>query len=161
MLRRGSARRIEAALALGRRVEARRALPREPVDGPEAAARVLSGRVAGLDHERLLLLVLDRRLRPLAVRELTRGSASATVVDPPQVLRAVLASGGEAFVIAHNHPSGDLDPSAPDQAVTRRLAEAAEAAGLRFLDHVVLAGGKGRSVFAALGYPSMRSRLSL
>jgi DNA repair protein RadC len=156
-----SAWRVQAALALARRVEVQRALPREPVDGPAAVARLLAGRVAGLDHERLLLVVVDRRLRPLATRELTRGGGAATIVDPPQVLRAVLAAGGDAFLLAHNHPSGQPEASTQDVAVTRRLAEAAEAAGLRFLDHVVLAGGQARSVFAALGYPSIPRRLSL
>jgi enoyl-CoA hydratase/carnithine racemase len=56
----------------------------------------------------------------------------------PDVLGVVLATGGASFAVAHNHPSGDPTPSIPDRQATARLREAAEAVGLRFLDHVVV-----------------------
>jgi DNA repair protein RadC len=54
------------------------------------------------------------------------------------VLSVVLAIGGTAFGVAHNHPTGSLEPSGSDARATARLREAAETVGLRFLDHVIV-----------------------
>ena len=55
-----------------------------------------------------------------------------------EIMSTVLTSGGSSFGLAHNHPSGSLDPSPADLEVTARLREAAETVGLRFLDHVIV-----------------------
>jgi DNA repair protein RadC len=62
------------------------------------------------------------------------------------VLALVLTSGGAAFGVAHNHPSGCVDPSKRDRRVTTRLAEAADAVGVRFLDHVVVTDSAWRCI---------------
>jgi DNA repair protein RadC len=62
------------------------------------------------------------------------------------VLSLVLATGGTAFGVAHNHPSGNPEPSEPDRLVTTRLRGAAETVGLRFLDHIVVTETEWRRV---------------
>jgi DNA repair protein RadC len=73
-------------------------------------------------------------------------------VDTKVVLRAVLVAGGTGFVAAHNHPSGELQPSPEDRHLTKRLSLAAEAVGLRCVDHVIVPDGRpGYFSFAHVG----------
>lgn len=62
------------------------------------------------------------------------------------ILSAALRFGGASIIVAHNHPSGDPSPSDQDLAATRRLSEAASAAGIRLIDHLIFAGGEYRSL---------------
>lgn len=76
------------------------------------------------------------------------GGAVGATVRVHEVLATVLRHDGVSFSLAHNHPSGDPTPSLADLAVTRRLRSAADAVGLRLLDHVVVAGTSWHSTGA-------------
>lgn len=96
--------------------------------------------LAGQENEALAVAAIDRRSRVVEVAILTRGAHDYALVDPRQVLRWVLtrirpASG---FILAHNHPSGDPEPSSPDVVATGKVREAAAAVGLDLLDHVIV-----------------------
>ena len=99
--------------------------------------------------ESVLLMVADHQQRVRRVVTVTTGGATGALVPVRDVLSLVLRHDGIAFALAHNHPSGTVEPSAADVAVTARLREAATSIGLRFLDHVVIAGDTWRSVSAA------------
>ena len=86
----------------------------------------------------------------MAVRRLTHGSDAYTVVDPRQILRPAIQLGSCAVIMAHNHPSGEVEPSRMDREVTRRVAAAARVVGVRLLDHLVVAGERYSSL-AGLG----------
>jgi hypothetical protein len=76
----------------------------------------------------------------LLVRELVSvGSLSASIVHPREVFMPAIARGAAGVIVAHNHPSGDPEPSPEDVAVTRRLADAGTLLGIELLDHVVVA----------------------
>jgi DNA repair protein RadC len=71
------------------------------------------------------------------------GGVAHAPMEPREVLAAALREPGTAaFIVAHNHPSGDPEPSAEDRAITRRLADAAAVVGVEFLDHVIV-GSRG------------------
>ncbi len=91
-------------------------------------------------------MYLDRRRRPLALRALTRGSDAYTVVDPRQVFRVAVAVGASAVILAHNHPSGDPEPSSQDVRITERLAQAGNVVGVPLVDHLVLGSPEFRSM---------------
>jgi DNA repair protein RadC len=74
----------------------------------------------------------------LRVVPLTDGAADRSLIPVREVLGSVLAIGGSRFAVAHNHPSGSLEPSPADIRVTEELRTAAETVGLRFLDHVIV-----------------------
>ncbi|MGH2829765.1 MAG: JAB domain-containing protein, partial [Actinomycetota bacterium] len=75
------------------------------------------------------------------------GGVAHAPMEPREVLQAVLREpAAAAFLVAHNHPSGDPTPSAEDLALTRRLERCAELVGVEFLDHVIVAGDGWRSV---------------
>lgn len=132
--------RLHAAMQLGHR--ARRVGPAsESVSTPLQAWQHLAPALLGLADEELHGLFLDRRRRPLALRTITRGSDAFTIVDPRQVFRLAVRLGASAVVIAHNHPSGDPEPSAQDADVTDRLARAGRVLGVPVIDHLVITDG--------------------
>lgn len=96
-------------------------------------------RVLGLQpYESATALYLDTASRPITSLELSRGTNRFTIVEAAQVLRPAIQYNARAFILFHNHPSGDPEPSGPDLEVTRRLDLASKALGVLFLDHLVV-----------------------
>lgn len=106
------------------------------------------------DKECVVVLLLDRKNQLKGWNLLTLGTMTASLVGPREVLRAAIVGNATAFVLMHNHPSGDPAPSAPDMHVTRILRDAAQAVELHFLDHVVV--GTKEQDPAGRGYFSFR-----
>lgn len=127
--------RVLAALQLGGRCGPGR--DPDPIVDPAAAARWLAPALKGLEDEELHGLFVDRRHRVMALRRLTCGGPEHTLVDPRQILRTALRVGAHGVVLAHNHPSGDAEPSAQDREATRRVARAGAQVGVHLLDHLV------------------------
>jgi DNA repair protein RadC len=115
---------------------------RPEISSPEAAVELLGPRFHGRDRECCLAVMLDTKHRLLAVRTVSIGSIDHTFMGPREILRDALLANATATIVAHNHPSGDPDPSRDDELVTRRLAEAASLVGVDLLDHVVVAGDR-------------------
>ena len=107
---------------------------------PETAAAVLVPRFAGADRERCLAALVDTKHRLLRVVVVSVGSLDHTFMSPREVFRDALLANAAALVLAHNHPSGDPEPSRDDELVTRRLVRAGELVGVDVLDHLVVAG---------------------
>ena len=112
----------------------------KPIQSSKDMARLLHGSVPfqGRSREYFMVISMDTKNNPIGVALLHIGGRSSAVVDASVVLQAVLLSGGTSFIVAHNHPSGNSDPSPEDGAVTARIKNASKAVGLFFLDHLVL-----------------------
>lgn len=133
--------RLHATFALARRVQAEP--PRRArVASPSDAAAWLAPRLTALGHEELHALFLDRRGCAVAVRRMSQGSADHTLFDVRHLLGEALRVGAQGLIVAHNHPSGDPEPSTEDLIVTRRLAEGAALLGLDLQDHLIVAPGR-------------------
>ncbi len=136
---------VVAAFQLARRLDAQ---VDEPVvlRSADDVARVVGRELAGVRRERVLVLVCDaaNRLRNTVV--VSEGSIDRSLVPVREILNAVLRHDGRAFALAHNHPSGDPEPSEADRRATAEVQAAAKIAGLRFLGHVVVAGAEWRVV---------------
>jgi DNA repair protein RadC len=155
---RARALRLLAALELGRRavqVAAIDAMPRLP--DQRAVVAWAKPRLATLDHEELWTLVLDGRHGLRAARRVASGGVHGLHVGVRDVLRVVLREAGGAFVLVHNHPSGDPQPSEEDVAFTKAVTEGATAIGTPFLDHIVVARQRSSSMLD-LGLLSARRR---
>ncbi|MBP3774558.1 MAG: DNA repair protein RadC [Bacteroidaceae bacterium] len=83
-------------------------------------------------------MVLDQSLHLVAEKEVSSGGLTSTVVDPRVLLKLVLVNNGVALVLAHNHPSGSLRPSAEDDRLTRQVLQACQAVGIRLVDHIIV-----------------------
>ena len=146
---------IVAAMELGRRASRDLAAERTQVLRPEDAVAVLAPRMDHLEHERSVVLLLDRRHRILREVIVGIGGIAHAPMEPREILAAALREPGvAAFLVAHNHPSGDPEPSQEDRAVTRRLARAAEVVGIEFVDHLIIAAGGWSSLRASIGSES-------
>jgi DNA repair protein RadC len=131
------------------------ALVREPgvtlatkpeVRTPAAAAPMLAQYIGETDREMFIIAMLTIRHRVLGLHTVSTGCLTSTLVHPRDVFRpAIMAGFCAALVLAHNHPSGDPEPSAEDLSLTRRLVSAGTLLGIEILDHVVL-GEHGRFV---------------
>ena len=88
-------------------------------------------------QERFLCLSLNGAHEVLAVRIVTIGLVNRTIVHPREVFADPILDRASAIVVAHNHPSGNADPSPEDHEITRRLKKAADILGLNFLDHLI------------------------
>lgn len=94
--------------------------------------------LAGRTRERLVVVICDNAHRVLACEVVSEGSAERAMVPIREVIVAVLRRDAKAFALAHNHPEGDPTPTAADIEASILVEEAADAVGLRFLDHVVV-----------------------
>ena len=115
---------------------------RAEVSSPEAAAELLLPHFVRADRERCLALLLDTKHRVLRTVVVSIGSLDHTFMSPREVLRDALLANAAAAVLAHNHPSGDPEPSRDDELITRRLVRAGELVGVDVLDHLVVAGDR-------------------
>jgi DNA repair protein RadC len=100
-------------------------------------------------REHFVGFYLNARHRLLARLVISVGSLSASIVHPREVFAPAVERGAAGLVVAHNHPSGDPEPSPEDLSVTRRLADAGELLGIELLDHIVV---------AERGFVSLKSR---
>ena len=89
-------------------------------------------------QECFVVVTLDGDHEVIRVREVTRGIVNRTLIHPREVFWGAVRDRATAVVIAHNHPSGNVDPSAEDVDVTNRLAEAGRVMGILVLDHVIV-----------------------
>lgn len=112
---------------------------------PSAAARVLAEYIGEADRELFVIAFLTIRCRVLGLHTVSVGCLSSSLVHPREVFKPAILAGSSAVLLAHNHPSGDPEPSAEDFALTRRLAAAGTILGIEVLDHLVL-GEEGRFV---------------
>lgn len=90
------------------------------------------------EKECVVVFALDRKNRLIGYNLVSLGSVSASICHPREVLRPVIVAAGSAFIMAHNHPSGDPVPSSADVILTRQIREAATAVDIPILDHVIV-----------------------
>lgn len=130
--------RLAAAVELGRRANA---VVTEGLRFPECRAvdAWARPRLAALEHEELWLLALDGRNALRAARRVAAGGLHGMHVAIRDPLRVALREAASAFLVVHNHPSGDPTPSREDVDFTRRLARAAADVGTPLVDHVIVA----------------------
>lgn len=128
---------LTAAFEMGARA-AREQIASSPLDSPELIYQVFAPQLARLRHEKLLVALVDTRLRHEGTVEISSGTVNQTVAHPRDVLKPVVNRGAYGFVLIHNHPSGDATPSKADEMFTRRLVEAADLMQVIFLDHLIV-----------------------
>ena len=115
---------------------------REVFADPQAVANFLKAHFYGREYESFVVLYLDAQHRLIEVEEAFRGTLTQTSVYPREVALAALAHRASAVVLAHNHPSGVVQPSRADQALTQTLKASLALVDVRVLDHVIVGGDK-------------------
>ncbi|MBB6562718.1 DNA repair protein RadC [Acidovorax soli] len=144
----GPAKRAElvAVLELARRALAQQLREREVFDAPDTVKHYLQLHLAAKGHEVFAVLFLDNQNRLLALEELFRGTLTQASVYPREVVLRALHHQAAAVVLAHNHPSGSVQPSHADEALTQTLKATLALIDVRVLDHVIVAPGQALSM---------------
>lgn len=117
---------------------------------PQKVREYLAHRLFGLEREVFLVLALDARMGLLHCEELFRGTLTQTSVYPREIVKHLLGLNAAGAIFAHNHPSGNTEPSGADQQLTSTLKQALALVDIRVYDHIIAAGGKTLS-FAERG----------
>ena len=112
---------------------------------PADAARVIAEYIGDADREQFVVALLTVRHRLIGLHTVSVGCLTSSLVHPREVFKPAILGSAAALLIAHNHPSGDPEPSAEDVALTRRLASAGTLLGIEILDHLIV-GESGRFV---------------
>jgi DNA repair protein RadC len=135
-----------AALELSRRflTPRRRVRVRKPQD-----ALPLLGTLRGRKQECFVVVTLDGAHQAIKMHEITVGLANQSQVHPRETFACALEDRAVSILVAHNHPSGSLEPSTDDLSITRRLSDSGRLLGIPLIDHLIV---------GAEGFSSLRER---
>lgn len=94
--------------------------------------------IANLPYEEMWAIFMNKSHRVTGKLRISQGGSTATVFDVKKVLKNAIMSHAEAVALCHNHPSGTLQPSGPDDNITRRFGEACRTLDITFIDHLIV-----------------------
>lgn len=101
-----------------------------------------------LPEERVWMISFDNQLHMTGIFEISRGTVNYSSISQTQLLQRALLSGAVCIAMAHNHPSGDVNPSLEDEKITKSIADAAEICGIQFIDHIIISGAGRKSFYS-------------
>ncbi|NCC02031.1 MAG: DNA repair protein RadC, partial [Clostridia bacterium] len=107
------------------------------IDSPEKAAEQFAD-IRDKKQEYFVCLTLDGANRLIAKRVISIGTLTASLVHPREVFAEAITDRAASIVVAHNHPSGNLEPSSADRQVTERLRQAGMILGIEISDHIII-----------------------
>lgn len=121
-------------------------VPDRPIiDSPEKAVEQLAD-IRDKKQEYFVCLTLDGANRLIAKRIITIGTLTASLVHPREVFADAITDRAASIIVAHNHPSGNLEPSEADREVTERMQRAGELLGVSLVDHIIVTKESYRSI---------------
>lgn len=129
---------IIAAMELGRRRRGEEALEKVKISSSNSVYELLHPVLGELEHEEFWILYLNNSNKVIEQFQISKGGITGTLVDVRITLRKALELGAVSLILAHNHPSGNLNPSEADKQLTRKLKTAAESLDIKILDHVIV-----------------------
>jgi DNA repair protein RadC len=147
---------LMAAFELGSRA-VRETIYKVSLSSPQEIYQHLAPILGTQRTETLYVLTLDNRLQLKRMVEISRGTTNQTLAHPRDILQPVITDSADAFIVAHNHPSGQPLPSRSDDRFTNSLIKAAELFQVRFVDHLII----GKPVNGAQPYYSYREESEL
>ncbi|GGE37654.1 RadC family protein [Psychroflexus planctonicus] len=129
---------IVAALELGRRRRGEEALQRPKIKSSATVFEVMQPLIGDLPHEEFWVLLLNNSNKIIHKFALSKGGITGTLVDLRLLFKNALAFGCVSLILAHNHPSGNLNPSASDIKLTKQIKEGSLTLDLKLLDHLII-----------------------
>ncbi len=129
---------IITALELGKRRRLSEALERKKVTSSEEAFEVLQPLIADLPHEEFWVVFLSSSNNVLSSKSVSRGGLTGTMADLRMIFKEALLLNSPAVILAHNHPSGSVNPSVQDKSLTRKIAAAGNIMDIKIIDHLIV-----------------------
>jgi len=129
---------LKAALELGKRSYTHKEQAPNYVNSSESAYRTFKSSLEDLSREEFWVAYLNNAHQLIKLEQLSKGGMTSTVVDIRVLLKRSIELEAVAIVVAHNHPSGKLQPSMADKNLTQKIVEAAKTMDIALLDHIII-----------------------
>ncbi|AOE49109.1 RadC family protein [Kangiella sediminilitoris] len=136
---------LQASLELSKRYLQQSLNLEQTFSNPDQVKQLLSMELSHLKREQFMVLFLNNQHQLLAQETLFQGTINSSEVHPRVVVEKALGYHAAAVILAHNHPSGCIDPSPSDRHITEKLRQALELMDIRTLDHIIIAHNKSYS----------------
>ncbi|WP_142715461.1 RadC family protein [Fodinibius sediminis] len=142
---------LEAVFELSRRIQVAGLGEQVQITSPEDAVAYFGPKLRDLTREVFLVAFLNNAKIVMGHKKISSGGATATIVDPAEVMRQAVMNEANSILLLHNHPSGQNKESKADIRLTRRIAESGKLLGIPVDDHIIIAGDSYTS-FRAKGH---------
>ena len=129
---------IAAAMELGRRRRGEEALEKKKISSSASVFELMQPIIGELPHEEFWIIYTNNSNKVIQKQLLSKGGITGTLVDVRLVLKNALELSATGLILAHNHPSGALNPSEADKQITQKLKTAAQSLDIKVLDHVIV-----------------------
>lgn len=127
---------IKAVFEIARRLSCpTKGLSKKEITNPQAVSDLVTSKIKNHDKEHFYLLSLNARNQ--SVSEVSVGIINSNLVHPREVFNEAIKAKAVSVIFAHNHPSGNIEPSVDDLEITKRLAQAGKIIGIEVLDHII------------------------
>lgn len=129
---------IKACFELGKRQDLEPELKDFDIKNPQSVAKAIHAGIKDKAKEHFKLILLNTRNKIIGISTISIGSINASIVHPREVFKDAMMHNAYSVVLAHNHPSGDSEPSEDDLTITKRLVEAGKILGIEVIDHIII-----------------------
>lgn len=129
---------ILAAMEITRRYNMEKIGEKYVITSSKSIYELMRCEIGNLPHEEIWAIYLGRRNDVILKKRITTGSAIASIFDVKAILKEALLLDAQGLALVHNHPSGNLTPSVPDDQITRKMKEGAQIMDIRMIDHVIV-----------------------
>jgi DNA repair protein RadC len=137
---------IKAALELGKRLYKEEAEKRKRIERADDVigyvAEYYGPYLRDAKKEFFHVILLDIKNKPLHNIEISKGSLTAAIVDPKEIIKEATLRSAASIILVHNHPSGETEPSSEDIDITNRVIQACDLVGIKVLDHIIIGRNK-------------------
>lgn len=133
---------VVAAMEIARRRSERQPDPDKRIRNSQDAFELMASLIMDLNYEEFWVIYMHQSNKVIARKKISQGGIAGTVTDVRIILKEALLLSASGLILVHNHPSGNLEPSAPDINITKKIKEAALLIDMRVLDHVIIGESK-------------------
>jgi DNA repair protein RadC len=121
---------------------------KKSIQSPEDAAKIMMDYLRGTDREHFVGMYLNTTNALITIHTISIGILNSSLVHPREVFKMACMVNAAAVIVCHNHPSGNIEPSAEDLSITKQLVEAGKILGIPLHDHIIVTDGNGYMSFA-------------
>jgi len=129
---------IKACFELGKREELEPELKNYDIKDPEGVVKAIRASIKDKAKEHFKLILLNPRNKIISISTISIGTLNASLVHPREVFKDAIVHSAASVVLAHNHPSGDPEPSEDDIKITNKLVESGRILGIEVIDHIII-----------------------
>ena len=129
---------IRACFELAKREALEKEEEEFEIKNPEAVFKLISSSIKDKAKEHFKLILLNTRNKKIGISTVSIGTLSTSLVHPREVFKDAITHSAASVILAHNHPSGDPEPSEDDLKITKKLVESGKILGIEVIDHIIV-----------------------